>query len=146
MSNHLAARGREAATSELVERIRLVEGIAEGLVHDELRPRGITPSQGRLLGLLADRIKAGETPLQKDLEAQLRLATSSITSLIQGMERKGIVERTGSASDGRAKELRIESSGPVPYGADGEVEATLPVTVRVRPGDLPVLYRPADTV
>lgn len=45
----------------------------------------------------------------------------------------------------RAKELRIESTGPVPYGADGEVEATLPVTVRVRPGDLPVLYRPADT-
>lgn len=46
----------------------------------------------------------------------------------------------------RAKELRIESTGPVPYGADGEVEAALPVTVRVRPGDLPVLYRPADTV
>ncbi|MEU2305839.1 diacylglycerol kinase family protein [Streptomyces misionensis] len=44
----------------------------------------------------------------------------------------------------RARELRIEATRPVPYGADGEVEATLPVTVRVRPGDLPVLYRPAD--
>jgi diacylglycerol kinase family enzyme len=40
----------------------------------------------------------------------------------------------------RARELRIEASRPVYYGADGEVEATLPVTVRVRPGDLPVLY------
>ncbi|MFF8431341.1 MULTISPECIES: YegS/Rv2252/BmrU family lipid kinase [unclassified Streptomyces] len=41
------------------------------------------------------------------------------------------------------KEIRIEATRPVPYGADGEVEATLPVTVRVRPADLPVLWRPA---
>ncbi|WP_330461454.1 diacylglycerol kinase family lipid kinase [Streptomyces sp. NBC_00820] len=39
----------------------------------------------------------------------------------------------------KGRELRIESSRPVPYGADGEVEATLPVTVRVRPRDLAVL-------
>ncbi|WP_129305080.1 YegS/Rv2252/BmrU family lipid kinase [Streptomyces sp. L2] len=43
----------------------------------------------------------------------------------------------------RGREIRIEAARPVPYGADGEVEATLPVTVRVRPSDLPVLYRPA---
>ncbi|MFJ3718147.1 YegS/Rv2252/BmrU family lipid kinase [Streptomyces sp. NPDC090057] len=42
----------------------------------------------------------------------------------------------------RGRELRIEASRPIPYGADGEVEATLPVTLRVRPADLPVLYRP----
>ncbi|WP_225839259.1 YegS/Rv2252/BmrU family lipid kinase [Streptomyces sp. NK08204] len=40
----------------------------------------------------------------------------------------------------RGRELRIEASRPVPYGADGEVDATLPVTVRVRPGDLAMLY------
>jgi YegS/Rv2252/BmrU family lipid kinase len=40
----------------------------------------------------------------------------------------------------RGRELRIEANRPVPYGADGEVDATLPVTVRVRPGDLPMLY------
>ncbi|MFF9264123.1 diacylglycerol kinase family protein [Streptomyces longwoodensis] len=40
----------------------------------------------------------------------------------------------------RGRELRIEATRPVLYGADGEVEATLPVTVRVRPADLPVLY------
>ncbi|MFI9251990.1 diacylglycerol kinase family protein [Streptomyces sp. NPDC053069] len=40
----------------------------------------------------------------------------------------------------RGRELRIEANRPVPYGADGEVDATLPVTLRVRPGDLPVLY------
>ncbi|MFD8916067.1 diacylglycerol/lipid kinase family protein [Streptomyces sp. NPDC059575] len=39
----------------------------------------------------------------------------------------------------RGRELRIESGRPLPYGADGEVEATLPVTLRVRPRDLAVL-------
>ncbi|WP_418961119.1 diacylglycerol/lipid kinase family protein [Streptomyces tritici] len=39
----------------------------------------------------------------------------------------------------RGKEIRIEADRPVPYGADGEVDATLPVTVRVQPGALHVL-------
>ncbi|WP_432175375.1 diacylglycerol kinase family protein [Streptomyces sp. Tue6028] len=39
----------------------------------------------------------------------------------------------------RGREIRIEADRPVPYGADGEVEAVLPVTARVRPGDLAVL-------
>jgi YegS/Rv2252/BmrU family lipid kinase len=40
----------------------------------------------------------------------------------------------------RGREIRIEADRPVPYGADGEVEADLPVTARVRPGDLSMLF------
>ncbi|WP_316754548.1 YegS/Rv2252/BmrU family lipid kinase [Streptomyces herbicida] len=40
----------------------------------------------------------------------------------------------------RGREIRIEADRPVPYGADGEVEAVLPVTVKVLPGALKVLY------
>lgn len=39
----------------------------------------------------------------------------------------------------RGEEIRIEADRPLPYGADGEVDATLPVTVRVRPAALTVL-------
>ncbi|MFE9452158.1 YegS/Rv2252/BmrU family lipid kinase [Streptomyces sp. NPDC006739] len=39
----------------------------------------------------------------------------------------------------RGREIRVEADRPVPYGADGEVEATLPVTVRVLPGALRML-------
>ncbi|GAA3207321.1 diacylglycerol kinase family lipid kinase [Streptomyces sp. XM83C] len=39
----------------------------------------------------------------------------------------------------RGAEIRIEADRPVPYGADGEVDATLPVTARVLPGALRVL-------
>ncbi|MFF3330625.1 diacylglycerol/lipid kinase family protein [Streptomyces sp. NPDC002888] len=39
----------------------------------------------------------------------------------------------------RGKEIHVEADRPVPYGADGEVEAVLPVTARVLPGALRVL-------
>ncbi|WP_073945887.1 YegS/Rv2252/BmrU family lipid kinase [Streptomyces kebangsaanensis] len=39
----------------------------------------------------------------------------------------------------RGGQVRIEADRPVPYGADGEVEAVLPVTARVLPGALAVL-------
>ncbi|MFJ8076290.1 diacylglycerol/lipid kinase family protein [Streptomyces sp. NPDC096176] len=39
----------------------------------------------------------------------------------------------------RGKEVRIEADRPVPYGADGEVDASLPVTARVQPGALNVI-------
>ncbi|MEU3844944.1 YegS/Rv2252/BmrU family lipid kinase [Streptomyces sp. NPDC028635] len=40
----------------------------------------------------------------------------------------------------RGREIRIEADRAVPYGADGEVDAVLPVTARVLPGALRVLY------
>lgn len=39
----------------------------------------------------------------------------------------------------RGREIRIEADRELPYGADGEVDATLPVTLRVQPGALHVL-------
>ncbi|WP_432088078.1 diacylglycerol/lipid kinase family protein [Streptomyces sp. bgisy095] len=43
----------------------------------------------------------------------------------------------------RGREIRIEADRALPYGADGEVDATLPVTARVRPGALQVLAPPS---
>ncbi|MYV67332.1 diacylglycerol kinase family lipid kinase, partial [Streptomyces sp. SID2131] len=39
----------------------------------------------------------------------------------------------------RGKEIRIEADRALPYGADGEVDSVLPVTVRVQPKALRVL-------
>jgi diacylglycerol kinase family enzyme len=39
----------------------------------------------------------------------------------------------------RGREVRIEADRAIPYGADGEVEAAVPVTARVLPGALRVL-------
>ncbi|AYL40205.1 hypothetical protein CNQ36_32765 (plasmid) [Streptomyces fungicidicus] len=40
----------------------------------------------------------------------------------------------------RGAEIRVEADRDLPYGTDGEVDATLPVTARVLPGALRVLY------
>jgi YegS/Rv2252/BmrU family lipid kinase len=39
----------------------------------------------------------------------------------------------------RGREIRVEADRPIPYGADGEVEAILPVTAKVLPRALRVL-------
>ncbi|MFD5491878.1 diacylglycerol kinase family lipid kinase, partial [Streptomyces sp. NPDC127091] len=39
----------------------------------------------------------------------------------------------------RGREIRVAADRDVPYGADGEVDALLPVTLRVLPGALRVL-------
>jgi diacylglycerol kinase family enzyme len=39
----------------------------------------------------------------------------------------------------RGREITIEADREIPYGADGEVDAVLPVTARVLPGALNVL-------
>lgn len=39
----------------------------------------------------------------------------------------------------RGAEVRVEADRPVPYGADGEVDAMLPMTAKVLPGALNVL-------
>ncbi len=40
----------------------------------------------------------------------------------------------------RGREVRVEADRPLPYGADGEVEGALPVTARVLPGAMDILY------
>jgi MarR family transcriptional repressor of mepA len=77
----------------------------------QLRPYGLSVSQGRLFGLVADLSLQGLAPLQKDLEAGMQLVTSSITSLVQGLEKRGLLARVASTRDGRAKELHITAAG-----------------------------------
>ncbi|MFE2585873.1 YegS/Rv2252/BmrU family lipid kinase [Streptomyces sp. NPDC059378] len=68
-------------------------------------------------------------------EAPRRLFFTLMNELKTGahVERPEVVVLQG-------REIRIEADRPVPYGADGEVDATLPVTVRVRPRDLSILF------
>lgn len=81
------------------------------LIEEHLKPFGLSLSQGYLFGLICDWALKGMAPLQKDLESDMRLVSSSITNLVQGLERKGLIFRTGSATDGRAKELHVAEKG-----------------------------------
>jgi DNA-binding MarR family transcriptional regulator len=111
MSNYISGQARDALAADLVDRLRQAADRADALVQTQLKPFGLSVSQGRLFGLVADLSLKGQAPLQKDLEADMGLVTSSITSLIQGLEKRGILARVESTSDGRAKELHITAAG-----------------------------------
>lgn len=107
MSNQSDEQSRADLSSEFLDRFRVVEDHSHALIEEHLKPFGLSLSQGVLLGLLADFAQKGVAPLQKDLEKDMRLVTSSITNLVQGLERKGLIFRVDSATDRRAKELHL---------------------------------------
>ncbi len=110
MSNQIP-EDRRALSSEFLRWLRIVENHSQKLIEEHLRPFGLSLSHGFLFGLIADRVLAGAAPVQKDLEKDMRLVTSSITNLVQGLERKGLILRKDSAVDGRAKELYLTRQG-----------------------------------
>jgi DNA-binding MarR family transcriptional regulator len=63
-------------------------------------------TQARLLGILRDR-----EPGMGDLRKHLALEKSSVTGLIDRAERRGLVSRTSSRSDGRAVHVRLTAAG-----------------------------------
>ena len=111
MSNQSYEQSRESLSAEFLEDLRVVGDQAQTLAKEHLKPFGLSVSQGVLLGFVADWALKGLAPLQKDLEGEMWLVTSSITNLVQGLERKGLIFRVDSAKDGRAKELHITEKG-----------------------------------
>jgi len=111
MSNLLSKETRDSLSSEFLRWLRIVEDHSHGLIEEHLKPFGLSLSQGFLFGLIADHALKGAAPLQKDLERDMRLVTSSITNLVQGLERKGLIFRRDSVKDGRAKELHMTEEG-----------------------------------
>jgi MarR family transcriptional regulator, repressor for mepA len=76
-----------------------------------LLPYGLTNQQGRLVGFLLEREDAGVLLCQRDVEAELGVTGPSITSLLQGLERKGFILRRTKATDARSKELFVTEKG-----------------------------------
>ena len=73
----------------------------------QLTRYGITHQQGMLLGVLHEREDASMATCQRDLESMFGVKGPAITSLLQGLERKGFVVRRNKVTDARVKELFI---------------------------------------
>jgi DNA-binding MarR family transcriptional regulator len=109
ISNQSPRKSREFLSSEFLRWLRILEDHSQELIEEHLKPFGL--SQKYSFGLIADWALKGIAPLQKDLERDMRLVESSNTNLVQGLERKGLIFRMDSASDGRAKELHVIEEG-----------------------------------
>jgi len=72
---------------------------------------GITSRQGRLLEIIVDGLSAGKEVNRKYLEETAFLKGSSVTSLLNGLESKGFIERNISSLDGRALTISVTPKG-----------------------------------
>lgn len=81
-------------------------------VQDELlAPYNITSQQARVLGFIRMCHEQHGIVCQRDLEAGFGLQSSSITSLIKGLEKRGYVQREPGAQDARTKLLSLTNKG-----------------------------------
>jgi Transcriptional regulators len=88
----------------------IVQAMKQSL-DNKLLPYNITSQQARLLGYLDSCLAREEEPVQKDLERAMRLRGPSVTSLLQGLERKDFITRSTGSEDGRTKLTGITAKG-----------------------------------
>ena len=81
------------------------------LLHGRLLPYDITPQQARIIGFVCSEQREGKIICQKDIEEAFELKGSSITSLLQGLERKGFITRRPDPSDERRKIVIVLPKG-----------------------------------
>lgn len=87
-------------------------GFAQRKAADEwLRARELSMEQGFTLGYLVDHPGA----IQRDIARMSRTSAASVSSLLQGLERRGLVERRSAAGDDRSKRV---------FATDAAVELT----------------------
>lgn len=70
-----------------------------------------TPAHGRILGFVEHENRMGRDVYQKDLEAELGITRSSVTNLLQLMEKKGYIRRVDVMSDARLKRIVLTDKG-----------------------------------
>jgi DNA-binding MarR family transcriptional regulator len=93
---------------------------------------GITPDQFTVLRTLLEH----EGISQRQLTSLMSSDPNTVASLVERMEKAGLVERQAQEEDRRANRLRVKSSGKARYEKAREIAITLQSEVlAVLPGD-----------
>lgn len=80
------------------------------LMNENLKNKGLTSAQIRLLGFLDRREERGESCIQEDIRQMCNLRSSSVTSLLQTLEQEGYITRE-TGDDARSKRVLLTKSG-----------------------------------
>jgi len=91
--------------------IRSIDHNIKRILDERLIPYDITNQQARIVGYISDNEVNGNSINQKDVEKAMGLKGSSITSLMQGLERKGFILRSSDVFDARSKNLSLTLKG-----------------------------------
>lgn len=77
---------------------------------------GLTGIQSRLIGYIHMEEEKGRDVFQRDIEEVLRIKRSSVTSLLQTMEKKGLLIRESVQGDARIKKLVLTDEARALHG------------------------------
>ncbi len=67
----------------------------------------LTGLQARILGFLMRNLYEGQDIYQKDIEAEFKISRSSVTSVLNNMERGDFIERKSVERDARLKKITL---------------------------------------
>ncbi|WMJ88940.1 MarR family winged helix-turn-helix transcriptional regulator [Anaerocolumna sp. MB42-C2] len=79
------------------------------LADENLSNHNITIEQVKILRFLSE--SPGSYAYQKDIEQNFAIKRSSVTNILQNMEKSELVERIGDESDGRIKRVLLTEKG-----------------------------------
>jgi DNA-binding MarR family transcriptional regulator len=81
------------------------------VIENHMSDLSLTSIQSRMLGYMYFQYRRGQKVFQSELEEEFQIRKSSVTSVIQIMEKKGLVCRNGVPGDARKKELVLTEQG-----------------------------------
>ena len=81
------------------------------VIEKEMADINLSSIQSRMLGYLYYQSTCGKKVFQRELEEEFKIRRSSITSVLQILEKKGLVKRIGVEGDARRKELILTETG-----------------------------------
>jgi DNA-binding MarR family transcriptional regulator len=94
------------------KRIRIISNQIRRKIERESSNRGVelSSTQSRIIGYLYRESKNRDI-FQKDIEEEFDIRRSSVTSILQHLERNGYITRESVANDGRLKKLVLTEKG-----------------------------------
>jgi MarR family transcriptional regulator, lower aerobic nicotinate degradation pathway regulator len=90
----------------MVDALAQLSFLIQGTLERRASEHGLSMAQTRLLGVLRDR-----NPTMNELARLLELDKSSVTGLVDRAERRGLVRRVPSKTDGRAVQVSLTEVG-----------------------------------
>lgn len=87
--------------------LRSVGFATRDMADKKLASFGLSNAQGRLLGAIYRDTQNGNSVSRKDLQEEMQISGPSITSLLNGLEKKGWIIRTPGLKDGRLLDLKV---------------------------------------
>jgi DNA-binding MarR family transcriptional regulator len=98
---------RESAPASSLELLRWIGWAQRKAGEDWIRARDLSHEQGFVLGYLVQNPGA----IQRDIAEVSRTSAASVSSLVQGLERRGLIERRTEIGNERSKRVYATPAG-----------------------------------